>query len=215
MAALSYADLFSVPPGAMQYQTVTNQGAANALNAQGARLISYTPGAREGEGTWLMGFPGQSQAGVQANLLNYAIGQYNEGKAAEQKQYADVMSTIDTLGGTQREILKRQYEAAQGQVAQGIAGRNLQNSSIAANMQRGVNQDYAFAQMALEDQLQRQRLDYMASRNISYPSLDYLGALALQSAQMSPASPTSASSPQATPNATAVTKSFSRLGSGG
>jgi len=208
---LTYADLFSAPPGAMNYQTVTNLGAANALNAQGYQTKSYTPGATDGEGTWLMALPGASSGSVQQNLLNYALGQYNEGRAQEQQQYADVMSTIDTLGGAQREALNRRYVQLGGQMQQDAISRGMDNSSVLMNMQRGLASDQAFAQMNLDNELQRQRLDHMASRQINYPSLDYLGALALQSAQQAPVAP--GTNIAATPNATSV-YSIARTGSG-
>lgn len=207
---LTYADLFTAPPGAMNYQIATNLGAANALNAQGYKKITYTPGATDGEGTWLMGMEGATPGSVQANLLNYAMGQYNEGRAAQERQYADVMSTIDTLGGTQREQIARQYAAMGGQMQQNAISRGLDNSSVLMNMQRGLASDQAFAQAALQEQLQRQRLDYMASRTIDMPSLDYLGALALQAVQGGQQGTTPVG---ATPNAVGVAN-IVRTGSG-
>jgi len=180
----SYADLLATNPNDFYTKTVTSQAEANALNARGAQQVGYTPSADgKADGSYLMRIQGKDPALLQQQLLGLMIQERDQGAAAQEKQYADIMANVNSLGATQSEALKRQYQQLGANTQQDMQSRGLINSTLAINADRGVQADYAFAQQALNDQLTRQRLDYMAARNISIPSLDQIGALALQAAQ--------------------------------
>lgn len=182
--AISYADLFTVNPGEFYNKTVTSQAEANALNARGAQQVSYVPSADgKTDGTYLMRVAGKDPAILQQQLGQLMLQEHDAGVAAQQKQYSDVMTGLDNYGGFQSDQLNRQYQQLGAKTDQNLQSRGLTNSTVAANAQRGVMQDLAFAQNNLQSSLQKMRLDYMASRNIQYPSLDQIGALALQAVQ--------------------------------
>ena len=184
MANLSYADILNSGPDDYHTVTVTSQAEANALNAQGAQQVGHSPAADgKSDGTYIMRVKGKDPALVQQQLAQLAAQQAELGKAAQEKQYADMLDTVDSLGSTGREIIKRNYADLGAQTNQNLISRGLTNSTIAANAQRGVMQDQTFAQNALEQQLQQQRLGVISQQNITYPSLDQIGALALQAAQ--------------------------------
>jgi hypothetical protein len=218
-----------------QFQTVNDQASANSLNAQGWQLApgGYTQIGTEGQGQWLMKRKGINQGDVVKNLLSQYVNSYNEGKAANESRYADILkgfsqreadanSLLAGMGDTAKLNLNRQYDQAGSSAAQSAIGRGLTNSSAALNMQRGIEADRARSLMAIDEGLRKQALDYrtslsgdrlnfMAQRNDQYPGLDQIGQLA-QYLSGNNTSPTA--SPGTSATAGTGTGTFSRTGSG-
>lgn len=184
-----------------QYQTVNDQASANSLNAQGYQVASYTPIGNDGQGQWLMSRTGPSQGNALSALLDQYIGSYNEGKAANETRYADILkgyqdretdanALLAGMGDRAKRDTNQRYDQAGSSAAQMAVGRGLTNSSVAANMLRGIEMDRNRALMDIDEGLRRQALDYrtslsgdrlqfMASRNDQYPTLDNIGQLVM------------------------------------
>lgn len=216
-----------------QFQTVNDQASANSLNAQGWALHSYTPIGTDGQGQWVMKRQGINSGDVVKNLLGQYVNSYNEGKAANESRYADILkgftqreadanSLLAGMGDTAKLNLNRQYDQAGSSAAQSAIGRGLTNSSAALNMQRGIEADRARSLMAIDEGLRKQALDYrtslsgdrlnfMAQRNDQYPGLDQIGQLAqyLSSPTLTPGA-----SGGTTATASTAGGTVGRLGSG-
>lgn len=170
--------------GDYHYVTVTSQAEANALNAKGAQQVSFSPSADgKTDGSYLMKVAGKDPSKVQSDVAALMMQEREQGVAAQKQQYADMLNLVNSLGGTAQAKLDRQYEQLGARVNQNLVSRGLSNGSVAINAQRAVNLDKAFATSALNESLRAQRLGVVGSQNISYPSLDQIGALALQIAQ--------------------------------
>jgi hypothetical protein len=230
-APLSVNSLLGAPSD--QFQTVNDQASANSLNAQGWALHSYTPVGTEGQGQWVMKRQGINSGAVVNNLLNQYVNSYNEGKAANESRYADILkgyqqreadanTLLAGMGDTAKLQLNQRYDQAGSSAAQSAIGRGLTNSSAAINMQRGLELQRNQSLMAIDEGLRKQALDYrtslagdrlafMGARNDQYPGLDQIGQLAqyLSNPSLTPAAPGVTT---ATANTTGGT--VGRLGSG-
>lgn len=151
-----------------QYTTVNDQGSANALNAQGYQVASYTPSGTEGGGTWLMQRMGPNAGDITKTLLGQYIDAYNFGP-----------QQIAGLGATAAQDINEAAARQSASMQQSAMSRGLTNNSAIASLARGVEADRVRSQIALTDSLRRQALDYQ------FTTLDKIGDLALGLSQLS------------------------------
>lgn len=82
-----------------------------------------------------------------------AIGEYRDNTNDIRGEYRSLLENQDEFGESYREKLKRQFNSSAADLSQMAAKRGLGNTTIALNMQRGANSDYAMAGLQLEDQI--------------------------------------------------------------
>ncbi len=127
---------------------------------------------------------------------------YNEGRAANESRYAQILEgygdrhqaasdKLQGLGDAARNDLNRRYQNLATNVDQNLASRGLYNSTIAGTMQRGITDQQDRAMNQLNEGLRREQIGYdtalsgdtlafMERRNDTYPDLNQMANLALQ-----------------------------------
>jgi len=157
-------------PGSIgaNYKTVNSQAEANALNAQGYQLA---PGGvtekADGSGTWTLYQMGPSATKITRGLLGNYVDAYNN---------AD--SEFAALGMSASRDINEGAQKTSASLTQSAMSRGLSNNSAIMSLQRGVEVDRARSQVALNDSLRRQALDYKNSY------LDKIGDLSLALTQL-------------------------------
>lgn len=143
-----------------------------------------------------------AQAGQQENAQRgqAILSGYGQ-QIANNRGFADQqMGYVDAYGGSQREALRQQFVQQQAKARQAAIKRGLGNTTIQNSLDRGVNADYARANMQLEDQLLQNRLNqnqtnigienkltgdrlgFLSAIQNPYPTLADISNLYLQSA---------------------------------
>lgn len=197
-----------------QYKTVNDQGSANALNAQGYQVASYTPSGTEGGGTWLMQRMGLNSGDITGKLIGGYLDQYNQAPQpvvfdAKMFDPAEIYKTGESTSRDINDAAARQAAKLQ----QSAVSRGLTNNSAIVSLARGVEADRIRSQVALSDSLRRQALDYqlkgldyqfmaqdqnLRTANYRATLMDKIGDLALGLSQLS-----YTGQPAATPTASA------------
>jgi hypothetical protein len=159
-----------IGPSAMgpNYKTATSQGEANALNAQGYQLVpGGTTERADGSGTWTMYQMGPSPTKITNSLLGRYVDMYNA-----------VPGDMASLGASQSREIDENAARMAAAANQSATSRGLTNNSALFSIQRGVELDRARTQVALNDSLKRQALDYQSTY------LDKIGDLSLALSQL-------------------------------